>query len=266
MAKLRLVADQAQFMKNARVLIRLAIAAYSADPAEEEVFQETEFRAADTFSEAASDAFGFVASTPENVVIAFRGTDRIRDWWRTNLDFRTRRDLGGRVHLGFARSLDAIWDDMIDLLEAHRDNDQTIWMTGHSLGGAMTCLATEYIAPRLKPFASYTFGQPRVGNDSFAEAYESVLYRFVNNEDIIPTVPPRWAGFYTHVGEYQFFDADGNLIDPEATDETLGIASDLHAELISVNGSDARARTLIRRGFDDHDRLEYLRLVDENQD
>ena len=40
--------------------------------------------------------------------------------------------------------------------------------------------------------AAYTYGSPRVGDVTFYETYMPVLYRVVNNDDIVPHVPLRW--------------------------------------------------------------------------
>ena len=48
----------------------------------------------------------------------------------------------------------------------------------------------------------YTFGSPRVGNAAFVDFYDRHVpntWRHVNDEDIVPLVPPTWAG-YRHVG------------------------------------------------------------------
>ncbi|ETN72237.1 triacylglycerol lipase, partial [Necator americanus] len=52
-----------------------------------------------------------------------------------------------------------------------------VWVTGHSLGGAMASLAASYIvAAKLVPAANVelvTFGQPRTGNKEFSAAHDS---------------------------------------------------------------------------------------------
>lgn len=53
----------------------------------------------------------------------------------------------------------------------------------------------------------YTFGSPRVGNDVFREDINVKIYRIVNNDDIVPRVPP--PGIYAHVGELKFIDSNG---------------------------------------------------------
>ncbi len=69
----------------------------------------------------------------------------------------------------------------------------SIYITGHSLGGALAALS----APDIKQVygnisALYTYGEPRVGNDHFAAYYLSVVAsnRIVHYADLVPHVPP----------------------------------------------------------------------------
>lgn len=73
----------------------------------------------------------------------------------------------------------------------------TIYITGHSLGGALATLLARDVV-RL-PWARegrvevvmYNFGSPRVGNRAFAEEYNRTVgtsWRVCNHRDIIPTV------------------------------------------------------------------------------
>eukprot|EP00887_Chlorella_sp_A99_P004115 scaffold23.g4115.t1 len=69
-----------------------------------------------------------------------------------------------------------------------------IWITGHSLGGALAQLAAFEVA-RQHPDAAvacYTFGCPRVGNSAFAAEYGEAVpdtWGILNGEDPIPWVP-----------------------------------------------------------------------------
>jgi hypothetical protein len=75
-----------------------------------------------------------------------------------------------------------------------------LWIAGHSRGGAFAVLAAVALAhaglnDEAVPDVAgvYTFGQPRVGNEGFFEAYAALgipLYRFINRDDPIPGVPP----------------------------------------------------------------------------
>jgi len=108
----------------------------------------------------------------------------------------------GHVHIGFLRGVEAVEG-------ALREFDRTasavpnVWVNGHSLGGALAVLA----AVRLKinkicaPFL-FTYGQPAVGLNDFAERFSlelpGRLWRFVNQSDIVTRVPP--GPFYRHTG------------------------------------------------------------------
>jgi triacylglycerol lipase len=60
----------------------------------------------------------------------------------------------------------------------------------------------------------YTFGQPRVGDETFATECASRLageyFRFVNNNDPVTRVTPRALG-YAHSGEVRYIDVDGQI-------------------------------------------------------
>jgi alpha-beta hydrolase superfamily lysophospholipase len=66
------------------------------------------------------------------------------------------------------------------------DLDEPLFLTGHSLGGALATLA----ASRWPARACYTFGAPRVGDGAFARTLRAPLYRVVNGQDVVPRVPP----------------------------------------------------------------------------
>ncbi|WP_431912627.1 lipase family protein [Nonomuraea jabiensis] len=68
------------------------------------------------------------------------------------------------IHSGFYRALDVVHPAMLDTLENWRADGQSLWFTGHSLGGALAMLAaarTYFEDPSLLADGVYTFGQPR---------------------------------------------------------------------------------------------------------
>ena len=79
---------------------------------------------------------------------------------------------------------------------------KSIYVTGHSLGGALATISALHLAQFLKLDLSreetesriflYTFASPRVGNQKFAEECSQKFraYRIANSEDIVPGVPP----------------------------------------------------------------------------
>ncbi len=72
-----------------------------------------------------------------------------------------------------------------------------IYVTGHSLGGALATLATAHIKRLIdKEDISahhptlYSFASPRVGDDKFAQAFNKLeCYRVANSEDLVPNIP-----------------------------------------------------------------------------
>jgi|SRR5262245_14514828 len=256
------VATDADPLTNAYTLAHLASAAYADAPSDDSSFGKTVFTSARTFGR--GDAQGFVCGNETHVVLAFRGTDEITDWI-TNLNIVMEPGFGGQVHRGFAEALEAVWDDVDSLVGRVRDNGQTLWVTGHSLGGALATLAAKRLTT--KPFATVTFGQPRVGDQRFARAYRPELQRFVNNKDVVPTVPLRlvpgaWPpAFYTHVGTLDFFDSRGKLTKKRGE---LGLMPDLMDALGPLASREAEARALLIDGLRDHKIENYIRCLEKN--
>ncbi|KAI3823028.1 hypothetical protein L1987_10631 [Smallanthus sonchifolius] len=92
--------------------------------------------------------------------------------------------------------------------DAHQVSKWHVYVTGHSLGGALaTLLALELSSSQLAKRGAinvtmYNFGSPRVGNKKFADVYNQRVkdsWRVVNHRDIIPSVP-RLMG-YCHVAQ-----------------------------------------------------------------
>ncbi|WP_437586739.1 lipase family protein [Sorangium sp. So ce1000] len=98
------------------------------------------------------------------------------------------------------------------LEEALRFKPQALYITGHSLGGAMAVLAAAliYSDEELRELRTllrgiYTFGQPMVGDKAFARAFETAfgnkLFRHVYARDVVPHLPPRTTGIFEHFGQ-----------------------------------------------------------------
>ena len=166
-------------------------------------------------------------------VLAFRGTDGVRDWF-TDLDcLRFRWSMGGRVHRGFAKAVLRVWDEIETLLAPL---DAPLFVTGHSLGAALATLAATLRPAR----AVYNFGSPLVGDEEFTERLGAVrLHRLVNNLDIVTTLPPGWIGL-RHGGELDYI-GDGSRV--MSSPDPGAIAADREARR-RANGAETRRRPL----------------------
>ena len=167
------------------------------------------------------DTQAFVASGARSVFVVFRGTEPkdLRDWITDAKVRQVKRSLyKGKVHRGFAGALQLLWPEVINEVHARlREGAQKkgIWVAGHSLGRALATLATQRFRLTGYPVrALYTYGCPRVGNQDFKRAFKVPAYRFENNNDVVPKVPPeRTLTYkYEHVCAPLYFGRDGRLL------------------------------------------------------
>ena len=156
---------------------------------------------------AGTDTQGYVATKrpgdgPGMAVLAFRGTQQVKDWL-TNLDAVTTPisssdgETLGNVHRGFNQAFLSVRARIDELLDG--DEDLPLYITGHSLGGALATLATWYLKGDSLA-ACYTFGAPRVGDTGLMDRFRTPIYRIVNGVDPVPFVPPsgRTVSFMKH--------------------------------------------------------------------
>lgn len=77
--------------------------------------------------------------------------------------------------------------------------NKKLYVTGHSLGGAMaTICASRLSAQGMNVEGLYTYGSPRVGDGEFVANLKVNHFRFVNNNDAVPKVPPQVFGYRHH--------------------------------------------------------------------
>jgi hypothetical protein len=65
-----------------------------------------------------------------------------------------------------------------------------LYITGHSLGGALATVATKFTYHKGGLAACYTFGSPRVGNDDWINNIKTPIHRLVNAADCVTMLPP----------------------------------------------------------------------------
>ncbi|KYF83459.1 hypothetical protein BE17_10665 [Sorangium cellulosum] len=113
--------------------------------------------------------------------------------------------------------------------EAPRSTLKALYITGHSLGGALAVLtaARIYTNGDVEELRSvlrgvYTFGQPMVGDRTFARAvgrkFERKLFRHIYRNDIVPRLPPRTLGHFEHFGQ-EYIEKSGNWMYRRETTE-----------------------------------------------
>lgn len=134
---------------------------------------------------------GYLGVCDTHAVLAFRGSDPLTlPAWVTDAVVRLvgRDEYAGRVHLGFSSVLRRTWGRIDGLLADAAT--RPLFITGHSMGGALAVLAACRLASAGRPpVAIYTFGSPRVGDAAFCDGYTLPTYRVVYGLDLIPELP-----------------------------------------------------------------------------
>jgi triacylglycerol lipase len=157
--------------------------------------------------------FCVVLGGPGFRIVAFRGTDERADWW-TNLLFVPKKTPWGRVHKGFQSSTDSLWPDVVEHIRDAGERQVSLWIAGHSLGGAMAMLAAARLMTEGETLIHgiYTYGQPPAGYVGFARRFKRELndryFRFVNHRDPGAIVG---VGSASHAGQLRYFDIYGTL-------------------------------------------------------
>lgn len=146
---------------------------------------------------------------------AFRGTNELEDWL-DNINAFSTKQLFGEFHRGFWKSVEDVWPGLSHKHEELQAKDKRpLFMTGHSLGGAMATIAAARLVHEDIPFSAvYTFGQPRAMTRETALIFNSEcksrFFRFQNDNDIVTRVPARLMG-YSHVGSYLYINEEKEI-------------------------------------------------------
>ena len=124
------------------------------------------------------------------LVLAFRGAEMNPKDIHTDANaLQVTLDGEEKVHKGFLAAFQRIRIAIQADLKAHPEFP--VYITGHSLGGALAILATRLLASDSQG-ACYTFGGPRVGTAQVDDQIKTPIYRVVNAADIVPRVPPTY--------------------------------------------------------------------------
>ncbi|HUK64464.1 MAG TPA: lipase family protein, partial [Dongiaceae bacterium] len=222
------------------------------------------------------------------VILCYRGTEpaTLGNWLgdadigpeRTRLRLEDGEATIG-IHAGFHRNVRATWWQVLEELavalrggsltdhQAHVAHPlEALYVTGHSLGGAMALLfalrvscdsAHRAIADRLR--AVYTFGQPMALAPPLPTGIEGVgrkVFRHVLARDPVPVLPPARWGPFVHVGhEYRY--ADGDWRPAESPVAQLDSLRELSRSLLAFFAS-ARRRGSSRYAFAEHAPHHYI--------
>ncbi|MCH6255383.1 lipase family protein [Puniceicoccaceae bacterium K14] len=212
---LSLDTDAEAYLSNAAFLAQCSMLIYVTDKEfVENALRKAGYSNIEYFDE--KGAFAFLAEDSKNRILIFRGTEQTdKNDIRANLKVSlVKLDQRGRVHRGFKIALGHI-EEQINKSLANRENSEpkTLWVAGHSQGGALATLWA--IKNQNNAEGIYSIGAPRISDKKLTESLNETLplFRFVNDNDYVPKIPV--SLFYRHIGKTYFISSSGNLeIDP----------------------------------------------------
>ncbi|HEX3826706.1 MAG TPA: hypothetical protein VHV82_05465 [Sporichthyaceae bacterium] len=137
----------------------------------------------------------------------------VTDWISAvDADLVVHRWFTGRVHAGFARELDRLWDRLEQQLRtrlAAAGPGAVLWMTGHGIGGGLANLAAaRFSAAAMGTPRVRTFGGARPGDGEFASSYARLVPDSVRQEygnDLVPHLP-LGTEFAARLGNLEFIE------------------------------------------------------------
>lgn len=152
------------------------------------------------------------------IFISIRGTTRSFADFKADLDARKVKHSIGfgetvSLHRGFYDAVLECFDEVVEKVASLNDEQVPVYITGHSLGGAMSAIfharltdwdlfpfgyRRQYPIPASK--SCYTFGMPRYG-DLKSKGILPQPFHIFNELDAIPTLPPTILGFVDSANE-----------------------------------------------------------------
>ena len=184
----------------------------------------------------------------------------------------------GKVHGGFEEAFSVVRAKIFTAMTRARENNQKLYLSGHSLGGALATIAaadSNFNIGSTQIEAIYTYGMPKTSNRTAANYINSNFglrfFRFVNDRDIVTRIPPGSR----HVGRLIHFDKHGEIKNTNSNAETTMLSEqnedDITEEQFKLikkglkrnKGAVTEGEML---GADDHSIGKYIEILTRHRD
>ena len=167
------------------------------------ILEQIGFSLVKTFSDSGTGAQAFLCKSSSRciAVLAFRGTEPSLKDIRADIKARLvsvdpmgkilaqdHTEEYAQIHEGYLGQFNSIRKDIERALAKPEIKDLQLFITGHSLGGALAITAVKFLASDITG-ACYTFGSPPVGTRNFDYDIKTPIYRIINHVDIVPRLP-----------------------------------------------------------------------------
>ena len=166
------------------------------------------------------------------LVIVFPGSNDPSDWLQNINVYSGGAETDG-IHQGFAG---AFADNRERVKEvAKKSSVDQIWITGHSMGGALAVICAEYLSNdedlNSKLQGVFAFAQPMVARSDYVKVLTKRLGKrhvhFINDQDIVPRLGPG----YVHTGMMIYLRGDKVLIPDNYLKKTMEEVSKADVEI-----------------------------------
>jgi predicted lipase len=178
----------------------------------------------------ANDAFAYIGKKNGECLAVFRGTSDLAGWLEDlkSASLVDLKDYGLGEICSFNGTTCKVGDGFMDnynsvatfvkgnLTEIGCTTGSQLSITGHSLGAAEAAIAMFDLKHEGYDIVeTYTFGQPRVGDEVFARAYEAAFgqtssdtnaWRVTHADDPVPHLPFEFMGF-THISTEVWYES-----------------------------------------------------------
>jgi hypothetical protein len=224
---------------------------------------ELGFTSMTSFHNGMVNGWAYVAERADLIALCFRGAASIKNWetaFQVGLVHPDGTDVRLRVHKGFYSAFIRLDEgtsgikEVVDAIKVRTQGRLPIYITGHSLGGALAQIAAAVLESD-QVAACYTFGSPRVGNLYFDLWVKVPSYRVMNYADIVPEVP--LPVIYRHSGDARYI--PGRVAGSPYRFQP-GAAERIWQFILAMVQFVAAGSVL---GVKDHAILEYCRKLDE---
>tara|TARA_Y100001956_G_C4120830_1_gene187309 strand:- start:400 stop:1188 length:789 start_codon:yes stop_codon:yes gene_type:complete len=177
----------------------------------------------------------------EEVIVVIKGSHNLPDWllnlalWKRNLK---QLGLDYSVHAGFRHQIlqqctakhpndlinTSVYTQLMSILEPLLSNGKRVTFTGHSSGGAISCILADALEKKHTKSVKriVTFGQPAFGGYAMTRNYKlkHKTYRICCDLDIVTFLPPI-PGLYLHIGKLLWL-YNGKIYENTSTVVRLG--------------------------------------------
>ncbi len=224
----------------------------------------------------------YVHSSGTRAVIHFRGSTDQKSSWLENMYsslvpasdtifkgetpflYTCALTPGAAIHAGYILGLSYCSDELVKQIQSlNKQGIYTIYITGHSQGGALAQMARAYLnfLPKSKistrnSFKVYAFANPMIGNKLFADEYRRRFadpgYSFLihNPEDLVPKMPVSYndTTFWKSNLQTMLFDRDNfsfkesmkegmlNLLGSKLNKFNNGFSGNVQGQLVKLLG------------------------------